>query len=199
MDFRYLFRKLGHIYVLLLLFFIILTMASTILGEKLLLEKYRLDFSLWVVILTLVIAPILEELVFRNWLSLKAEDIRSSIIFCLPGILFWFSINEVHLLHYISFGVLMLLYFLSYFYKGTQAQFLYISLSSLIFGIIHLTHIEDVDEKPYLFIILNTMPQVICGYYFAKVRLERGILYAIALHFLVNILPVLSALFRYLF
>lgn len=198
MDFRYLFGKLGHIYLRLILFFSVLSVAHFLLGKKVLLTKYEFDFSIWLLVNALLIAPVLEELVFRNWLSLKTEDIQKSVIFCSIGLLYWFNVNQVHLLHYFSFGGLILLYFLSCFYKRQSVQTIYILFSSLIFGIIHLVHIVDVEETSYLLIVLNTMPQAICGYYFAKVRLERGILYAIVLHFLSNILPVTIALCRFL-
>lgn len=199
MDSRYLIGNLGHIHLRLILFFTTIATVQFISGTKLLLPKYELDFSIWLVINALFIAPVLEELVFRCWLSLKTEDIRKSVIFCSIGLLYWLNVNQIHLMDYFSFGGLILLYFLSCFYKGKFAQSIYILFSSLLFGIIHLVYIINVEEASYFLIVLTTFPQAICGYYFAKVRLERGILYAMALHFLSNILPVAFVFVRFLF
>lgn len=135
----------------------------------------------------LLVAPFLEELVYRLWLNQKRRNIIISFFFFALGIFYWYRGRSELGIDMVFYLCLLLLFVISYKGEGYIANpALMMILSCFIFGIVHLTSLPNYKTLPFFIIFLNTFPHMLSGFFLAKVRIELGIQFSMAFHFIIN-------------
>lgn len=187
---RYLLTKLGKIYIAIFCFYAFIIAIEVFFDVELFVKTIRDDRTLGNLLVgALIIAPLLEELIFRFWLNFTKKAVFVSFLFFIIGYWYWygFQLNNVEIPIYLS---LILLYGTTFIKRSTLATELIIICTSIIFGLIHMSKLPNYTSLPFYMILINTVRQMIVGYFLAKVRIEKGILYSISLHFLINLIAV---------
>ncbi|WP_155212801.1 CPBP family intramembrane glutamic endopeptidase [Fulvivirga aurantia] len=119
----------------------------------------------------IIIAPILEELLFRSWLTFR----RAYFFLWIP-ITFYKWLNKSS--EFIAFKKVK-----------TQWNKIYpfiFYFSALIFGLVHASNFENYMDYLW-FAPLITLPQIILGGTFGYVRVKFGLVYSMLLHGLHNL------------
>jgi membrane protease YdiL (CAAX protease family) len=183
-------------------YFILIVPASLL--SKLLINLINLrepEFNLgWVKIIFagLILAPIIEEFIFRLVLIPKIRNFVFLCCFTLIMMLFFLIRN-----HPIYFFVFLLAsMFIIYIIKDKRLlkrlqvfiikNFRYIFYFSCIsFGFYHITNFSLIDYKVILLSPFIVLPQVLGGFFLGFIRTRFGIIYSIIFHSMINVLPVL--------
>lgn len=187
---RYLLTKLGKIYIALFCFYAFIITIENVFNISLFVKTTKDDRVLGNLIFgALIIAPLLEELIFRLWLRFERKQLVISLISFIIGYLYWygFQLNNIEIPIYLS---LLLLYGMTFFDRSIVKTELIIIFTSIIFGLIHMSRLPNYASLPFYIIIINTVRQMIVGYFLAKVRIDKSIFYSISLHFLINLMAV---------
>jgi hypothetical protein len=136
------------------------------------------------VLSALILAPVIEEFVFRKGLSGKPQDLKYVVIMPIPLMFlnFWL-------------GLVIWLSLLLYFFGGQNKNFnvplkghLYNVLvfsSAVIFSIMHVITIDDIDSI-LIKIMLCLVAFLPTALYLTYVRVRYGFIYAILAHALLN-------------
>lgn len=132
-----------------------------------------------------VVAPLIEESVFRINLSKKIKNHYISIsvasLFVVLTLLNSDYYNGVPFLIYSIFILLL--------YQLTKANFpikILLIISSIVFGLIHIDNMNHGNVLNPISYLVYTAPFMVLGYFFGLIRLKHGILFAILAHFLKN-------------
>lgn len=152
-----------------------------------------------------VIGPMVEEFAFRFYLIYKPKYVSISFAlivayFSLSIISYFPSLIENKFILVASLTGLSLISFYVAFYlirndevnKQSVRKFweqhpIGIFYSSIIlFGLIHLPNYEGLTFGQIIYTPLIIGPQMICGYFLAKLRIDQGIIWSILLHILIN-------------
>jgi hypothetical protein len=139
----------------------------------------------------LIYAPVIEEIIYRLWLSNLKLDGLISIIF-----LFLDFIIRIYLgltIDYFSISLILLIIVSYKFRLISLFPNTLIVINAFIFGYSHIVNF-DLDYTNVLIYFVLT-PQVIAGYFLSKIRVERGVVFSIFIHLLLNLTSFLSALF----
>ena len=168
-------------------FFAAMGIENPATAEELAREKWTPRELLTII----VIAPIVEELIFRSWLGNK-----KSIIYFFPAFLLLVLIFGLILVKYDAVATALWIsllatdiYIISLWRKGfrpvhqrlSDAYFPYIFWSSaIIFGLIHVGNFPSGYAFPVL--VLMVMPQMIAGFVLGYTRIRFGLMACILLH-----------------
>lgn len=131
----------------------------------------------------LILAPILEEILFRFHLNLKLRNIVFSII--ATCVMFY---DHIWLLSVLIFYFSILILLPRFRERANNLIFVY--LSAFFFGISHLAYkellfsLEDILSYVYTF-----TPKFFSGLIYSYVFFKKGLYFSILLHFLWNLLP----------
>lgn len=157
--------------------------------------KSRLDISeitIWLVVLnSCIIAPVLEEIVFRGNLNYNNFyhyfALTVSFIFLILSHYMTNFINAEFLLTYslISFGLSKLIKNYKFYIKFILV------FSSLSFGLLHIKNINTVEILNSFSYIVYILPLIIFGYFLALIRLKHGLKLSILAHSLKNSIAIL--------
>jgi membrane protease YdiL (CAAX protease family) len=191
---RYLFPKLGKMYFVFLCFYLCIYITEKTLSIKLFVESVKDERTFTELFIgALIIAPILEEYIFRFWLNFRKKSLFISFTFFIIGYMYWygFQTNNIEIPIYLFLLFLYLYTFSKQSIIGTE---IVIILTSIIFGLVHATNLTGYQNLPFYILFVNTVRQMIFGYFLAKVRLEKGISYSVSLHFLINLIAVLLSI-----
>jgi len=146
-------------------------------------------------IMLIIIGPIIEELTFRSFLTLSIKGVTlflSSLIFYPLYLLknelnFWFH-SLILITSIFSFYFLIKIittkhkfYFQLLCSKANVLILLIIS--SVVFGLFHLSRVNQINSFSVLFICAITIHGFMLGY----IRIKNGLLWSIALHMCINI------------
>ncbi|CAM4114142.1 CPBP family intramembrane glutamic endopeptidase [Gillisia hiemivivida] len=151
------------------------------------------------VLLAVVIAPVLEEGMFRSLIKPSPNEF---IFFLCSWILVGAAILIPVDVHWtLKFGFLLLFITLIYFFlkeliprafQYKACSFLnrnYISIwmiTSVIFGLVHISNYVDGFRLDFL-LFLMIVPRIIAGFYFGKVKVEnKSMIWPIAMHAMNN-------------
>jgi hypothetical protein len=140
-----------------------------------------------------LIIPILEELSFRAFLVKSEKDIYLGISFFLSFSLFkvleiFYTVNL-----WLDIGLTLILGLMIYFFvikiklklNYLNSNFIVCSVfSSIVFAIFHIG--INYSSESIIFLLISVIPFFLTGLVFCRVRIEFGLLYAIALHCLIN-------------
>ncbi|PWS31795.1 CPBP family glutamic-type intramembrane protease [Pedobacter paludis] len=151
----------------------------------------------------LVIAPVIEELIFR--LPLKASRLNIFISFILAYYLFYLShktfqsiVNINESIKFLTFSLICysLLYKVNtkFYYTFSGKYFTaYFYLLTITFGLLHLSNfIHLVPDNLILFAPIFVIHQIIVGFFLGYLRLKRGLFWSILMHTMLNVLPTIG-------
>lgn len=131
----------------------------------------------------LILAPILEEILFRYHLKLKVGNIIASII--VTGLIFH---DQIWFLLFLNLYFFILILMSSLKKKVNDLIIVYIS--AFIFGISHLAYKELSFSFEYMLSCIYIFtPRFLGGLIYSYVFFKKGICFSILLHFLWNLLP----------
>lgn len=152
-------------------------------------------------ILVGVIAPVYEELIFRNYLKLNKNTIAISLavyVFIFYGpILPFKSLFISGLLLRILFSIIAFI-LVETLIKGRwiivikKKYFRYVFyFSILIFGFYHIFNFSPINLIILLFSPILVIPQLFAAVLFGYIRIKNGIKWSIGLHILINVVAIL--------
>lgn len=151
-----------------------------------------------------ILAPILEETVFRLPLSFKKGDLMVSSI-TLTGIISYKFSDKLNLFLIISIAVILSVLII-YILVKTNQMFLdkfrenygkiIVYSSILIFALLHFTNFNDFQLELLPIYLILILPPFLIGLFATFYRLKLGFVYAILLHIIINTINCLfSAVF----
>jgi hypothetical protein len=159
---------------------------------------------LWIYfLLVVIIAPIMEEIIFR--LSLVFDPVNIALSFSTLIALIIHKVSNGFLTFIFFFFFLFLLYRLAFIYRLSihsfwNKYFKYIFyFLSIIFGLVHISNYKFVEGAQYLIAPLLIFPQLEIGFILSFTRLyyERGFLICIIIHVLMNMISISVYLLQY--
>ena len=158
--------------------------------------------GLYYILLVAIIAPIIEELIFRLPLIFNRAGILIALV--LPV----FLLNKSNLFHASIYSIItiviggFLLYnrfskvsnFLENLWKNHYPIVFYFFV--LLFGIVHITNFKNITPIQYLMTPLIVAPQLIAGFFisYARVRYKKGLILSILMHIYMNSTTCIIAL-----
>jgi hypothetical protein len=148
-----------------------------------------------------LLGPFLEELVFRLFLDFKKINLAISLFFISFLVLgSRFNYEALFLKSTLINAVLAFLFtIIIYFVVLKKYEFsikykkVFTVLSILIFGLVHISNLSNINYKLILFYPFFVLPQLIMGYFIANIRLRSGFIWGFLLHALVNLISFLFA------
>jgi membrane protease YdiL (CAAX protease family) len=191
---------------LLLLFYIISLPVGFIVGLLIkLLNFHDTEFNyntLTILFAGIILAPIIEEILFRLLLIPKYKNVI--IFFCFSICMASMSVikgSKLYLIIFLIFGVVSFLFLRNKKYLRNAQRFLmnhfyYIFYAScILFGLYHVTNYTPVNYKLLLLMPIIVFPQMVVGAFLGYIRMKFGITYSILFHSITNIFPILVLLF----
>ncbi|WP_171047953.1 type II CAAX prenyl endopeptidase Rce1 family protein [Pedobacter xixiisoli] len=158
------------------------------------------------VLFFLLFAPIVEELIFR--LPLKTSRINILTSFVFAYLLFVFiSKEELDIFNTATLMSSIAYFFIAFLivyklpihllqFQTEKSYRIYFYAMALIFGLLHIFNFMDLVPTHLLFFApIFVIHQMIVGFFLAYLRLKRGILWSILLHFLFNLPPTIGYFF----
>ena len=159
-----------------------------------LLKIHEIPFILFV-----FVGPLIEEIIYRLYLSFKKIHIIISILF-----FEFYLFNETFIqftLDYKSFIIFFILSVITiititYFYTFLQIflnknNLLIYWISIFLFGVSHIFNLENIEFKYFYLYILFIVPQIIMGYFITNLRLKQGFFWGLLLHIIINTINAL--------
>lgn len=152
-------------------------------------QKFGIIYTL---IISTIIAPLIEEFIFRYPLVNINKRLLLSIIL---GIIF--SINKVYLFDFNVFNLTITLTILSFviFFRDFLLNKINIHnisfISALLFGFYHIRMIEN-DNYFFLILALYIIPKIVLGIHLNLIRRKYGMKYNIAVHIFINTIGSIS-------
>lgn len=133
----------------------------------------------------IILAPVLEELIFRNHLNLKPKNLILAAL--ITVFLFW---GEGFI--FVMLGYFTLVWLLRN-NNNPKTKIFLIYLSSLLFAFAHYSQIFDwTDMEIIRKVILRSFPQFLSGIILSYLYFRNGILVCMFFHGLWNLLPFFS-------
>ncbi|PRX46351.1 CPBP family glutamic-type intramembrane protease [Salegentibacter salegens] len=188
------------------LFFFLLGFLNTFLPE-LDLEKYQQtelfdlmnESPLAFVLMAVIIAPLLEESMFRTLIKPSFTEIYIFICAVLAFVGLGFIPQEAHSLLKYGLVILSAIIIFLFLQSLTPSRFLRVFriilyrnyrfiwlLTAVLFGLVHIwNYVEGWEFDLILFILI--FPRIIAGYFFGKIKVENGnLIWPIAMHAMNN-------------
>lgn len=183
-----------------LLFIIVLIFLGTITSFFDLVFKFKNNsitiYNLNNYLKLVVIAPIIEEMVFRFFLKPKYKNIIILVVFMTILGIYYYIVKKT--LNYIIVILLINIIFFYLIYnkavlKKFQIHFInyfsiYFCSFSIIFALLHSFNYQIENPLFYIILPLIVAPQFIMGLFFGYIRMKYNILYSIFFHCLNNFL-----------
>jgi hypothetical protein len=142
-------------------------------------------------LITVFLAPLIEELAYR--LSLKIDKITISVSLSVQFIIYLHLLKLIDAVLYVRIILMIIFSFLFYFTISKKlSEFLnkkfnvYLYFNLLSFTIIHALNFSYFEVYHYLFIPILTSLQFFFGLYLSYVRLKLGFLYVLGFHIIHN-------------
>lgn len=187
-----------------LIVFLIVHFKSDIKFKPVNLLTYKYG-TLITFLITVLIAPIIEELIFRLSLSFTPFKIYLSTFL---GVFFYF--NDVYLLEIklnsfiISLLIITILFLIIKFVivkynilENKKNLRYYSYLLAVLFGMYHFKMIVNINYFS-IFIYLYIIPKIILGIFLNRIRLNFGLKYSIIIHMFINLFGSVSILLQML-
>jgi len=189
---RYFFK----FFIRVLLWAILLGIPRVIISDFYKLKEMKLGDSYWgLFVLVVIMAPLIEETLFRMWLRPQ----KKNLIF-FSGLFAALSFYELIKANYIHAGIFLVLTsaFLPFIYhvryrKRLQRWIivhfgLLFYLSFIFFGLFHITNFLPLRTPVLLLAPLITLPQLFVGSALGYIRMKYGIVYSMFLHSIFNLM-----------
>lgn len=156
-------------------------------------EKYNL---LLLALKTLIIAPVIEEFIFRE--PLKKSKIGNNILF----FVFCYSMLIIIIkpslnFYFLNFYAVVLLLFNNFVQKKKKYILFSLIFTSIVFSAFHINNVETIDNvNNWHLYIYKVFPFIILGYGLGKIRLKLNVIWSIIGHSFFNLIPFV---FKYIF
>lgn len=154
-------------------------------------------------LLTIIFAPVIEELIFR--LHLKNKKINfiislSLLIIIMLSLFFNGNIKNLDVVYYSSYlSYIVLVMYVSnkkFFKHNLFFVKTHLIINCIFFALFHITNYKIINYSDFHVYIINVIPMFIFGYYFSKIRLNLNIYWAIFAHMISNSIPFLLIVLR---
>lgn len=154
------------------------------------LEDILKEFKWLVAIFAIIIAPLVEEPIFRLHLDLKKSSIWWSMILSLLfAMAIWFPII------FIGYMIFLLIRVSS---DNPPSLKFVVYFSAAFFGLVHITNFKDFDYGQYFYYIPFLVAiQFWIGLVLSYIRLNHGMKWAILFHGVYNTIFILPAIYFY--
>lgn len=138
----------------------------------------------------IIVAPLIEEPIFRLHLDLKITSIWWSLVLSLLfASAIWFPVIFIGYMVYLLVKVMN---------NNPPSLKLVVYVSAAFFGLVHITNFKDFDYSQYFYYIpLLIAIQFWVGLILSYVRLNHGMLWAIIFHGVYNTIFILPAIYFY--
>lgn len=186
---------------------LIMTPANLILKSQLHIDIYStnrvtnmIETPAGKYVITPILAPLLEEILFRLWQDYRVKHILISstllILVLAPKALNLG--NQTY--KYLYMGIIVLCSTVAILKKGYGQQILPIPLktrkcifyiAAVLFGLVHISNFSPFYPNLFLIYPVFVLPQLIMGFGFGYVRIKYGFFYGFIIHFMVNLMFVL--------
>ena len=156
--------------------------------------------KLFTLILLIILAPLLEELIFRLCFNFKKLEM-SLFLLITPYILLGNSFVYFNTKSVLSIILCLFIYiyFVKYF---TQKKLNYLRdnyfmyfyyLNCILFGLLHIYNINNLNFSfvNIILYIISIIPQILSAIFISFIRIHFGFWWGLSLHSLTNFLPVL--------
>lgn len=155
------------------------------------------SFGPYSVVVFAFVGPLLEEIVFRLPLNLSKFSFAlaaSVITFRILGNSFInYNVHSINNNIYTIISIIIFIIINSYFplkwlayLRGKPFRFFFYAIA-LIFGVIHVSNIKNIDNSMLFFYPFFTIPQLIIGLFVGNIRMQRGFIWGFLLHSLINL------------
>jgi len=190
----------GNFFSLFILYIIIMLPVGSvvkIVNHILNISQVSIESSIYLkILIALIIAPVLEEFLFRLILIINRKNViifsATSLILCIISCLRSHFFNSIILLLISLLGILAL-YKLPFLVKVTKKHFsIFFYFIAFTFGFFHVFNYVGISGFKYLWVPFLGLPQIIMGVFFGYTRLKYGIAYSILFHMIINLLALSS-------
>jgi hypothetical protein len=170
----------------------------------------RLGIGLGLLVI-LIFFPVVEELTYRSYLVYGVKSIALSASLVVASLLMILKSYYLGLSGCLVIALIILLsagtFFVCYrllqkddtsnrkvfsFWQAHPTAIFY--FSCVLFAVPHLTNYSDLTAQQILFLPLISAPYFIAGYFLGKIRVEKGLLWSMQLHALINLLACIKLL-----
>lgn len=138
--------------------------------------------------LTVIYAPVMEELVFRSGISSK----RKYVILMLAALMIYsvIPITQGKYLFIIILSIYPIVQLCFFKFLKHKKYYLPISLifSSLLFAALHYNNFNHEIMKNLFSYLIMLSPLAILGFFLGKIRIKLGLVYAILGHMIINLI-----------
>lgn len=160
-------------------------------------DKYVVESFTEAIITAVILAPLLEETMFRLFLKFSRARVNISLFlislsfFAVSGI-----VGSLMLVLWLAHGIMLLdrRYYTIVLYFWIKNRKLIFWSVVLIFGLVHLDN-YDLDMIPWYLYFPTVIPQLIGGVFLGIVRIRFGFLWAVLLHAAYNLVATLEILY----
>ena len=152
-------------------------------------------------ILLLISAPLIEELIFRLFLSFKKEAVALWLGILPSLIILYFFRKQTEALVLLIPGAITYLILLKYssqnFWDKFKTKYIKstICFSAIAFGLVHLTAFSHLTLELIPYAICICFSPFMGGCIFSYLRVNMGFNYGLAAHYIFNIPAIISSLF----
>jgi len=154
------------------------------------------------VIMMCLMGPLIEEGLFRLWLSINKTHLAISIsLLCYVAMGNKWPINFHSYQIYLELVVSGIVFFISYkalafkneivihFLRSKTTQIYCISI--LLFGLMHILNFKPIHYSLFYVYPIFVVPQMIMGYFLTNLRVKSGFVWAVLLHIMINTTSIL--------
>lgn len=168
-------------------------------------KKYTNNSAVYMFFIVGLLGPLIEEISFRLWLSLKPIHVALSVSLIVNFLLFglrdlfkfnsktWILVLCIVLLFYIIYHLLKKVPLSDIVLKYISVKSLGI-ISAIIFGLLHIFNFSPVYKSVWFLYPIYVLPQMVLGILAVFLRLRYGFVSAVFFHCLVNLLSILVAM-----
>lgn len=155
-------------------------------------KKDRPSIDLIMAFKTLIIAPIVEELIFRE--PLKKNKIMVYVLATYSLLFLGLKHNTISFAF--SGYVLLLVVDLFYFKETTNALIVKITFTTVLFGFLHISNLnyQGLGFLPYY--LYQISPIIMLGFGLALIRLKFNVYWSMIGHFIFNLITIIPILLK---
>lgn len=139
----------------------------------------------------LIITPIVEELLFRGSIISTKRNFLLALLAVSYTLIISFVNSSSYIWMFTSLLLMLALYHL-YYSKNKNKEKIQkraIIISSILFGLFHITNFKVYDISLLHFYLYKMIPLMILGFFLAKIRIQTSLRYSVVAHAIFNVPP----------
>lgn len=144
---------------------------------------------------SVILAPIMEELVFR--IGITSKRLNFYILLLASLVYLILTIVQNKYIFSLAISIYPISQYLLYRFFRIDKNYFSISIffSAVYFGLIHIFNFNHEEMRNIFSYAVMILPLIVFGYTFGKIRVKLGISYAILAHMILNLIGFLSSNF----